>query len=125
MSQFGVQLRNMLYINPYPFYLQPTNMSVANTFIELNAKRSGERQAAISHNTFLRGDRMAGGLVTSRRLGDQFCGAMEVILQIRRFGGHFCGDHGASAPPPSSHIIFFLSSGSRDPKSDGLQCHSI
>ena len=26
---------------------------------------------------------------------------LEVILQILRFGGHFCGDHGASAPPPS------------------------
>jgi len=26
---------------------------------------------------------------------------LEVILQIRRLGGHFCGDHGASAPPPS------------------------
>ena len=24
-----------------------------------------------------------------------------VILQILRFGAHFCGDHGASAPPPS------------------------
>ena len=26
---------------------------------------------------------------------------LEVILQILRFGDHFCGDHGASAPPPS------------------------
>jgi len=26
---------------------------------------------------------------------------LEVILQIMRLGGHFCGDHGASAPPPS------------------------
>jgi len=26
---------------------------------------------------------------------------LEVILQILRFGGHFCGDHGASALPPS------------------------
>ena len=26
---------------------------------------------------------------------------MEAILQIRRLGGHFCGDHGASAPPTS------------------------
>ena len=26
---------------------------------------------------------------------------LEVILQILRLGGHFCGDHGASAPPPS------------------------
>ena len=25
---------------------------------------------------------------------------LEVILQILRFGGHFCGDHGASAPLP-------------------------
>ena len=25
---------------------------------------------------------------------------LEVILQILRFGDHFCGDHGASAPPP-------------------------
>ena len=29
---------------------------------------------------------------------------LEVILQILRFEGHFCGDHGASAPPPTSHI---------------------
>ena len=27
---------------------------------------------------------------------------LEVILQIWRLRGHFCGDHGASAPPPSS-----------------------
>ena len=26
---------------------------------------------------------------------------LEGILQILRLGGHFCGDHGASAPPPS------------------------
>ena len=26
---------------------------------------------------------------------------LEVILQIRRLGGHFCGDLGASASPPS------------------------
>ena len=26
---------------------------------------------------------------------------LEVILQILRFGDHFCGDHGAAAPPPS------------------------
>ena len=25
---------------------------------------------------------------------------LEVILQILRFGDHFYGDHGASAPPP-------------------------
>ena len=24
---------------------------------------------------------------------------LEVILQILRLGGHFCGDHGTSAPP--------------------------
>jgi len=49
-----------------------------------------------------RGDRMAGrGLVTSRRLGDQYLRGLEVILQILRLGGHFCGDHGASTPPPS------------------------
>ena len=27
---------------------------------------------------------------------------VEVILQILRLGGHFSGDHDASAPPPSS-----------------------
>ena len=27
---------------------------------------------------------------------------LEVILQILRLGGNFCGDHGASAPSPSS-----------------------
>ena len=26
---------------------------------------------------------------------------LEVFLQIWRFGGHFCGAHGAFAPPPS------------------------
>ena len=30
---------------------------------------------------------------------------LEVILQIRRLGGHFCGDHGASAPPPFSRLV--------------------
>ena len=41
---------------------------------------------------------MAEGLVTSQRLG------LEVILQILRLEGHFCGDHGASAPPPSCRL---------------------
>jgi len=31
---------------------------------------------------------------------------LEVILQILRLGGHFCGDHGASAPPPSACYLF-------------------
>ena len=30
---------------------------------------------------------------------------LEVILQNLRLGGHFCGDHGASAPPPSHRLI--------------------
>jgi len=29
---------------------------------------------------------------------------LQVILQILRFGGHFCGEHGASAPPPSAKL---------------------
>ena len=33
---------------------------------------------------------------------------LEVILQILRLGGHFCGDHGASAPPPSSRLCLFM-----------------
>ena len=33
--------------------------------------------------------------------GTSFAG-LEVILEIQRLGGHFCGDHGASATPPSS-----------------------
>ena len=39
-----------------------------------------------------------------RRLGDVATGTetntrgLEVILQIWRLGGHFCGAHGASAP---------------------------
>ena len=41
---------------------------------------------------------MAEGLVTSQRLG------LEVILQILRLEGHFCGDHVASTPPPSFRI---------------------
>jgi len=42
------------------------------------------------------------------RLGDIARGSetvsmcLEVILQIWRIGGHFCGAHGASAPPPSA-----------------------
>ena len=31
---------------------------------------------------------------------------LEVILQILRLGDHFCGDHGASAPPPSFETVF-------------------
>ena len=31
--------------------------------------------------------------------------SLEVILQILRFGGNFCGDHGASAPPPSTYRL--------------------
>jgi len=33
---------------------------------------------------------------------------LEVILQILRLGGHFCGDHGASAPPPSLEMLSHL-----------------
>ena len=33
-------------------------------------------------------------------------GGLEVILQILRLGGHFCGDHGASPPPPSSNPVY-------------------
>ena len=29
---------------------------------------------------------------------------LEVILKIWRLGGHFCGAHGASAPPPSTYM---------------------
>ena len=29
---------------------------------------------------------------------------LEIILQIWRLGGHFCGGHGASAPPPSLRL---------------------
>ena len=28
---------------------------------------------------------------------------LEVILLILKLGGHFCRDHGTSAPPPSYH----------------------
>ena len=44
---------------------------------------------------------------TGARLGDvtedgrPVLRGREVILQILRLGGHFCGDHGVSAPPPS------------------------
>ena len=47
------------------------------------------------------------------RLGDvteagrPFLRGLEVILQILRFGDHFCGDHGASAPPPSKGLVWF------------------
>ena len=34
--------------------------------------------------------------------GRQVLRGLEGILQILRLGGHFCGDDGASAPPPSS-----------------------
>ena len=33
---------------------------------------------------------------------------VEVILQILRFGGNFCGDHGASAPPPSANCVSYI-----------------
>ena len=33
---------------------------------------------------------------------------LEVILQIQRLGGHFCGDHGASATPPSQESILTM-----------------
>ena len=42
-----------------------------------------------------------------RRLGDVAIGTetvsrgLEVNLQIWRLGGHYCGAHNASAPPPS------------------------
>jgi len=39
-----------------------------NKFKQKIKTTSGDRNA-------VRGDRMTGGLVTSRRLGDQFCGA--------------------------------------------------
>ena len=51
---------------------------------------------------------MAVGLVTSLRLGDQYVlRGLEVILQILRIGDHFCGDYGASAPPPSFVKLVF------------------
>ena len=36
--------------------------------------------------------------------------SLEVIRQILRLGGYFCGDHGASSPPPSGGLIipFFV-----------------
>ena len=34
---------------------------------------------------------------------------LEVILKILRLGGRFCGDHGASAPPPSINIHNLIS----------------
>jgi len=37
--------------------------------------------------------------------GRPVLGGLEVILQIRRLGGHFCGDHGASAPTPSYYYL--------------------
>ena len=33
---------------------------------------------------------------------------LEVILKILRFGGNFCGDHGASAPPPSANCVSYI-----------------
>ena len=50
-----------------------------------------------------RGDRMAGKLGDVTEAGRPVLRGLVLILQILRFGGHFCGDHGASAPPPSVH----------------------
>jgi len=46
-----------------------------------------------------------GRLVDVTEAGRPVLWGLEVILQILRLGGHFCGDHGASAPPPSSHTV--------------------
>ena len=46
--------------------------------------------------------------MTSLRLSLVLRG-LEVILQILRLAGHFCGDHGASAPPPSYRCIMYKS----------------
>ena len=47
---------------------------------------------------FFIGAKMRLGDVTEAgRLGLR---GLEVILQILRLGDHFCGDYGASAPPP-------------------------
>jgi len=40
-----------------------------------------------------------GGLGDVTEAGRPVLRGLEVILQILRFGGIFCGDHGASAPP--------------------------
>ena len=55
-----------------------------------------------------------GGRQNGGRLGDVteagrpvFLG-LQVILQILRFGGHFCRDHGSSAPPPSAETSICL-----------------
>ena len=57
-----------------------------------------------------------------RRLGDiteagrPVLRGLEVILQILRLGGHFCGDHGVSATPPSlSRLSRFCTSVQIDP----------
>ena len=45
-----------------------------------------------------------------RKAGRPVFQGLEVILQILRFGGHFCGDHGASAPPPSINMLIWKAS---------------
>ena len=49
-----------------------------------------------------------------RRLGDvardreTVSHGLEVILQIWRLGGHFCGAQGASSPPPSINTTIWM-----------------
>ena len=47
-----------------------------------------------------------GRLGDATKAGRPVLRGLEVILQILRFGDHFCRDHGASAPPPSFGICF-------------------
>ena len=53
---------------------------------------------------------MSGRLGVTTEAGRPVLRGLEVIQQIRRLGGNFCGDHGASTPPPSysqPNIFFF------------------
>ena len=47
-----------------------------------------------------RGDKMA----EAQKRSEMVSRGLEVILKIWRLGGHFCGAHGASAPPPSTYM---------------------
>ena len=53
---------------------------------------------------FFIGAKMRGVETEWQEAGRPVLRGLEVILQILRLGDHFCGDHGASAPPPSLRI---------------------
>ena len=80
----------------------------------------------INYFKFIRTERKMAWRQNSGRLGDvteagrPVLQGLEVILQILRLGGHFSGDHAASAPPPSCDVCFSRSSSQASGETVGL-----